>query len=317
MHSVGVAPLNTAMSVSQLEIEALGVPADIQCMRGELFRRLETSGAACACAIHAVFGEPVQGFIRAADPRDYLRECLPDSAAEFLVRLDDEMLFTKLRDFLWKAVLKPYVCAIEPVLPCREILGPEETQIANRIAADSPRVIERSREAVVHAQEMIARFATKRAELVTAFSGTCIEALRDTFIVPLLRSLNVLEEYLYTAWEPYGTKLDALFGEGPECRHLRQGVLEYHGFEQLILFRAQVHGIVEQWEDFAHLAAIENFSAKLEAAVQAIYVDPAEPFPSFFAEAYHSFLEVMANIDGQYYLSDTELLALCRLQRAI
>ena len=259
---------------SQLVIEVDGVPANIERMRGESFERLETSGAGCACAIHAVFGQNVQGFLRKDAPRHYLRTCFADSAAEFLVQLDDDVLATKLRDFLWKAVLKPYVCAMLPRLPCRETLGREEEEIANRIAADSPRVIERSREAVLHAQEMIARFATSRAELVTAFSGICMEALRDTLIVPLLRSVNVLEEYLNTAWEPHGTKLDALFGEGPECQHLRQGVLERHGFEQWSSFRSLVHDIVGNWEDedFPHLDAIQNFLEKLEAAEQTIYV---------------------------------------------
>ena len=259
---------------SQLVIEVDGVPANIERMRGESFERLETSGADCACAIHAVFGQNVQGFLRKDAPRHYLRECFTNSAAEFLVRLDDDLLATKLRDFLWKAVLKPYVCAILPPLPCNETLGQEEKEIANRIAADSPSVIERCREAVLHAQDMIAIFATSRAELETAFSGICIEALRDTLIVPLLRSIDVLDEYLNTAWEPHGTKLDALFGEGPECEHLRKGVLECRGFAQWSSFRSLVHDILGNWEDedFPHLDAIQNFLEKLEAAIQTIYV---------------------------------------------
>ena len=57
-----------------------------------------------------------------------------------------------------------------------------------------------------------------------------------------------------------------------------------------------MHGILEQWEDFAHLEAIEYFLAKLEAAVQAIYVNLAAPFPNFFAAAHPAYLEVILSV---------------------
>ena len=299
----------------EIDVDAPDVPADIERMRDQLFRRCETSGSGSACAIHAAFGAEINGCVVARRPRDFLRDCFAASASDFIANLDNAYLATRLSDFLWKSVMQPYVCAMEPRLPCNEILGPEERQIARTIARENPVVVVRCREAVMHSRTMLDRFTAKRAELVQAFGATCISPLRDTFVVPLLTALQLLEVYANTAYEPYGTKLDALFGQGPQSRRLQQGVLEYHGIENLNLFHAGLQGILENWEDSIYLALVQNFSEKLEAAIQGIYVDPAEPIANFFAEVYPSYLQVIADTNEHYYLSDVELLALCRTQR--
>ena len=171
---------------------------------------METSGRGCACAVHAAFGNPVNGSLVASEPRAFIRACFGDDAAEFLAKLDDEDLATRVKDFLWKAVMKPHACGIAPVIPCSEIPGPEEQQIARQIIADNPIVVTRCREAVVHAQSRIHQFTLKRRELGEAFAATCIEDLRRSFVVPLFSCMNILREYENTPHEVHGTKkLDA------------------------------------------------------------------------------------------------------------
>ena len=298
----------------QLEINEVNLPSAIYNMRGKLFSRCETSGSGCACAIHSVFGDNRNGILVATSPRTILRDTFGETSATFTAKLDNDLLTTKIKNFRWMHVVQPYVCQLQPVLPCREKPGPEETAIAVAIAKDNPIVMRRSREAVEHSQVARRIFREKRGELAHAFSQTFTPALKEVFIIPLLKVLGIYAEY-ERPYESFATKLDALFAPAFVSEPLRLGVLEHRGVEALSRLQPLVEDIVLAWEDFNGLELIENFLAKLRDASQAVYQEPSEPFENFFAEIYPSYLNVISSPETPYYLSDIELLAMARIHR--
>ena len=97
---------------------------------------------------------------------------------------------------------------------------------------------------------------------------------------------------------------------GPHRKRLLQGEVERCGVSNFDSLHAMVVDIVGGMDHLSEIASITRFCDALREAQGGGLARPPIPITNFFPQAYPPYLAALSN--EAYYLSDVELLALCR-----
>ena len=164
------------------------------------------------------------------------------------------------------------------------------------------------------------KFMVARNKVVDAFGTLCTRNLEHCFLRPLLTHLGLLESFESTAACVPGvgdekSKYDALFyGDALGVKY-RRSVVETAGVSNFQVLHMKVQDIVGEMEEIQDAEHVFAFAQAVhEAADEAQNVemiDRQEPFHNFFERVYPSYLDAISKAHN-YFLSDLELLALCR-----
>ena len=136
-------------------------------------------------------------------------------------------------------------------------------------------------------------------------------------LCPLFLSLGLLEEYCQ---EPCDlddehpellTKFSALLVASPVSLKLRKSIVEHCGVSNFDVLQMKVQDIVGEMEWREEAAPLFSFCELLSRAQLASVSDLPQPFPDFFERIYPCYLSAIVSQED-YYLSDLELIALCK-----
>ena len=163
-------------------------PPAVRARHGHAALILETYGADAACSIHSVYGESRGGFIRLERPRQFLRNVVGETSAEFSGRVQDAYLLSELAGVLWQDLLKPCVHhAVHGDGPTR----PEGEAVWRELLASNPTVAQQLVDAFVSDEAAYQLFWQKRLIVVQHFATVCrCSSLRTCFVEPLLVALG-------------------------------------------------------------------------------------------------------------------------------
>ena len=268
-----------------------------------------------ACAIHSVFGAIHRGEFEKVNARSFLRDSFGVDADTFSARVADAAIVTQLGQVLWQELVQP--CAAEAVgLDCSRLIAqPESNTVWAEILRNSPALALQCVDAARSEHQRYELFSAARADIVNEFAKLCVRTLEHTFVRPLLGYLGMLEEYEQGFTEVPGyvvevSKLDALFVEGAHRKKLLQGVVERCGVDNFDILFEKVSDLVGGMELGEETECIFKFGQSLNEAQDSRFIRSSEPFPHFFQQIYPSYLDALCS--STYYLSDVELLALCR-----
>ena len=302
--------------MSILEVNNPDAPAVVRRLHGRTGQVEGTNGDG-ACAIHSVFGERHHGLFWKKGVRIFLRNTFGPTAEMFSARLGDAAILSELRNVLWQELLKPYAAKEAGLHDSRFVLRREGGMIWNQMKRSREDLVQQCVDAFRSEHHAYEKFMAVRHRIVTEFAQLCIRPLEHSFLRPLLTHLNMLEEYENTLADTPGpasgtTKFEALFEEGPLANKLRQSIVEHCGVNNFEVLFERVADIVADMELGQETVRIFDFCESLNEAQDANLRNPQEPFPNFFQQAYPMYLDAMSAVEPQYYLSDVELLALCR-----
>ena len=88
------------------EVDCPNVHARVRSLNGCEVRSQNTLGDS-KCSIHSVFGEKKGGTYEKKNARQFLRDLLGESAADFSLKLADCERLEELKSILWKDLVKP------------------------------------------------------------------------------------------------------------------------------------------------------------------------------------------------------------------
>ena len=286
------------------------------------FERVPTNGNG-GCAIHAVFGNTQDNHNQLILPqcREFLYEQMGPTAAECERRVDDTKLFSEwIENDIWKDIVVPLFKhrTTEFLDQSRTDIEPERLALRKAITQDMQVYTAlQSLQLAENQQEEAIR--KSRRHMVEAFGSVCTTTLRNSFLHPLLKKLQIFEEFCE---KPYkilentysGTRLDAILASSDDADYLKQALLENHGLSFM-------HRVSE-----ALLSVIDNnveipteFSPRIEALYHSIKDIEARVAArenhamKAFAIVYPIYLSVLCQED--YWLNVTELKVLCRCVR--
>ena len=187
-------------------------------------------------------------------------------------------------------------------------------------------VCEQEREKQIH--------EAMRREIADAFKQVCLPVFEDSFLRPLLASLDILDEYanepplvlseedglayityptlLFPMIGP-ATKLGALFDERSCFDKFRLGVLERYGSNMHVFHDKlvdTVNGLQDWPAEFGRICHLSDLLNELRGKP----IPRKHSYPGFFENIFPSYLAVLHanNENTSYYLSTVELLALCK-----
>ncbi len=290
-------------------IDYTGVPEAVtRC--GDGTAKLELTKGDGNCAIHSVFGKYTWNGFFHQNASDFLYKTFGPTVATFTARLKDSVLLEELKQVLWLELVRARAVAVAENSAAFGGPQTESDMIWQEIMKDH--ALETACVNAALEQEVThASFLQKRLEVVSSFAAVCIEPFRDTFVRPLLLSLGLLEEYANTASMLGCSKLDALFVKVPEAEYYHQSIVEHcgvHHFQTLYDRAVDILNGMTEWS--VEFDLLSTFTAHVHQANLCIVLPNAEPFPLFFERMYKAYLDAMRRRD--YYLSDVELIALCR-----
>ena len=327
--------------------------AGIENLRDANCQEIHTKGDG-ACAVHAVFGcpDPKSQRLEIQQPRQFLRNCLDHSVKQLqnIVRPNMVYLVESVGLSLWQDFVEPYLTAKGTVgnAPHEEsmfldrLCHPKNArllkQVTDRLKINNDARLERT--AMTHGVQKATRsvFTMEAESLIwkqlAVRQGLLPQNVENPVFLTDAELVFLEYDFLHPPWETRNgvrvvkgtkdvrfvadehggplSKYAALFDERGEFDVLRHS------------FLTQVCG-----DKLEHLAdkfgsANEKMSTTLSAAILAFWDDHLEPFqthlqsgppPSFFESAWPILVECMCDESIQYYLSYTELLLVCEIQR--
>ena len=291
------------------------LPASIRQYAGAKFKTIITNGNG-ACAIHSVFGthRPTHGDLFRPHARHFLRAKLGSTREEFRTGVSDNLLHKAVAEHLWMECIRP-IARIKAKVDDQIPNVDHETRLIWKEIEARPDLCEILLERVQREHEHYAEFTRRRTAMVDAFALLCVRSLEHCFVRPLLTLVGLEDEYCNGPYEVEGeplvqTKLDVLFLAHPRAAHLRRSVIESCGMDFLASLLEKVQDIVGN-ESFPSMF-IEKLCAFGECIQAARNHPAAEDHAAIvFPLVFPSYVVAMtANAD--YYLSDLELLCLCR-----
>ena len=200
-----------------------------------------------ACAIHAIFGSPsLRGLFKEGARRFYADQ-LGSSWPELAAKLGHDALLHEFSETLWYDVVKPQAQAAAGLDASEINLGPEEHAIFRAIRTDAV-VLQNCLSRVRLEQDKYDNFQTHRDELSRRFRFLCRREYEDSFVRPLLLSLNILEDYTDAACYVPGRahvrcKLDAVFEDCAESQRYRKNIVEALGVGNLEILLSKIEDI--------------------------------------------------------------------------
>ena len=286
------------------------------------FERVPTNGNG-GCAIHAVFGNAQDEYnqLILLQCREFLYEQMGASATECERRVDDTDLFYEwIENDLWKDAIVPLM-----IHGTRNFLDRPRTDVElERLALWN--AIKRDKEVHTSLQRLYLSenqqeetIRESRRRMVEAFGCVCREALRNCFLHPLLKELQIFEEFCE---KPYnssaetcsGTRLDAILASDDDADYLKQALLENHGLSFMHRVSKALLSVIDNNVDIPTefkpcMEALYHSIKEVEARVAARenYAMQA------FAIVYPIYQSVICQED--YWLNVTELKILCRCAR--
>ena len=268
-----------------------------------------------ACGVHAAVGTFTAGQYVCADARTFLFQTYGETSAIFLERLGDTQIAQDLENVLWQDLLKPCAAQRAGISHDRYRVREEGTKIWHLVTTTQPQIAELCVSAVRAEHDAYERFTSARLDVVDAFGNLCIRPLEDIFIRPLLMYLGLLDDFCgamaaVERSEPQISKFEALFIHCSQTTRLRRSVVEYCGAENFHRLLAKVTETVGHMEWTPVAQPVFAFCELLDGIRNVSAPPMAQPFPRFFERIYPSYLGGM--MDEGYYLSDVELVALCK-----
>ena len=304
------------LSMTTLQVTNRNAPSVVTNLHDRKCEVNKTDGDG-ACAIHAVFGEKHGGDIHKKNARQFLRDTLGPTVAEFTRRLADNRILTELQQALWLELVKPCATRAANLGIDAAPLRAEGNMIWQRLQQNSPSLAQQCVNATRSEHVSHMRFTATRKFLGYEFAKLCVRKLENSFVRPLLAKLGLLHEYETTMVSIPGeacvlSKFEVLFSEGQQADKLHQSIVEHCGVSHFDVLAEKVAVIASGMELCVDTERIFNLCKAVDDAHDTRYTIPSEPFPDFFEQTYPSYLEAMSVVMPQYYLSDVELLALCR-----
>ena len=286
------------------------------------FKRVPTNGNG-GCAIHAVFGNTRDDYNQLILPhcREFLYEQLGPTAAECEQRVDDRVLFSQwIENDIWKDTVVPLMVqrTTDPVDQPQTRVEPERLALWNAIRHDT-RVFTMLQSLKIAENRHEETIRKSRRHMVEAFGSVCTESLRNCFLHPLLKKLQIFEEFCEKPFHNFqdacpGTRLDAILASNEDADYLKQALLENKG---LSFMHRVSDALLSVLSDNADIPT--EFEASMEAFYQSIKEVEAKVAArenhavQAFAIVYPVYLKVICQED--YWLSVTELKILCRCAR--
>ena len=283
------------------------------------FERIPTNGNG-GCAIHAVFGnaQDEDGQLILQQCREFLYEQMGTSATECERRVDDIDLFYEwIENDLWKDAIVPLMKH-----DTRNFLDRQRTDVElERLALWN--AIKRDEEVYTSLQKLYLTenqeeetIRKSRRSMVEAFGCVCLEALRTCFLHPLLKELQIFDEFCEKPYNSLaetcsGTRLDAILASDDDADYLKQALLENHGLSFMHRVSKALLSVIDNNVDIPTefrpcMEALYYSIKEVEASVAARknYAKQA------FEIVYPIYLSVICQED--YWLNITELKILCR-----
>jgi len=266
-----------------------------------------------AAVARSVWNVSSNGKLYKQNAQAFLQRTLPTVQKFLRENAADELV----RDFetkWWGDIIKPQAKQYARLSLGHQDFGWEEELIWNEVLR-TPQLLEACVAKVQQESEMYARFEQKRSEVVAAFSLLCTRSLEHSFIRPLLACLDI--NYCNSPWSAEGcpriqTKFDALFEECGDSHRFRQGVVESLGVDQFKVLLEKVQDVFQYMEYCEAAEPVFDFCSLLrDAATEFDMSAQQAPFEFFLRRTFPCVQRAIIQ-NQDYYLSDLELLLLCR-----
>ena len=238
----------------------------------------------------------------------------------FEAHIGNDDILKELRHVLWQELVKPCALHEAQITNSRYIAKKEGELIWDAMMQNNPELVCDCVSALRDQRDVDKKFMVARNKVVDAFGTLCTRNLEHCFLRPLLTHLGLLESFESTAACVPGvgdekSKYDALFyGDALGVKY-RRSVVETAGVSNFQVLHMKVQDIVGEMEEIQDAEHVFAFAQAVhEAADEAQNVemiDRQEPFHNFFERVYPSYLDAISKAHN-YFLSDLELLALCR-----
>ena len=305
------------MACPRLTVTSEDVPEEIKRLHGRQAMAEQTCGDG-ACAIHSVFGELHRRGFYKASARSLLRHHFGPAADVFTIGVNDAHTLLEIRHALWQELLQPCAAQEAGLHDGVRARKPEGEAIWAVLKNKNPEVACECVEALRSERVRYTRFMATRVAVADALGALCTRPMEHVFIRPLLRHLGMLQEYVEESVCPEDaarslSKYGALFAHGALSRRLHQGIVERCGVNNFHVLHEKVVDIVGAMDDIPE--EIFTFAELLHGAQHEEIVVRHEPFDNFFEAVYPSYLDAICAAEPQYWLSDVELIALCRCAR--